>query len=58
MGVRARVEGRGGAVLRFEDFGKLLKELKSALKDIITEPVVLLLLLLGVLGLILLYLFF
>ncbi len=45
---RARVERRGVAVLRrdnvFEDWRAWLKELKETLKDIITEPVVLVLL--------------
>jgi membrane-bound ClpP family serine protease len=46
---RARVERGGDAVLRrdnmFEDWRVWLKELKETLKDIITEPVVLVLLL-------------
>jgi len=46
------VSGGGVAILRRE---KLLKEVWEALKDIITEPVVLLLLLSGVFFLILLY---
>ncbi len=57
---KAGVERRGVAVLRrdnmFEDWRAWLKELKETLKDIITEPVVLVLLLAIIFFLIFVYL--
>ncbi len=59
---RARVERRGVAVLRrdnmVEGWRAWLKELKEVLKDIITEPVVLVLLLAIIFFLIFVYLVF